>query len=394
MRKIGFIIFLAALAALAPFSTDIYLSSMPLIMHAFSTSIPEMQLTLSLFFIGYAFAQLFWGPISDRYGRKPVLFIGVIIFLLSSLGCALSHSIGQLIALRILQAIGACSGIVMVMSIVKDTFPEPKEMSKVLSIAMGVMILAPMVAPILGGYLLVSINWQANFYFLFGFGVLVLIGTCFISESYPQKVRRPLALSQLFGAYLTQAKKPAFLYAALAAATSFSTMFAFISASPFVYIKIYHVQPENFGYYFAINATSLLLGTFSVSWLKRKLSDIQIAYLGGAFSLLGAFIMFVMLFLFAGSIWSVVIPACIATYGVGMLFSETVAHALKYVVAYTGLASSVLGTIRFSMAAVVSYCIGLMIHESAVPLAITMFVLSGLTLIFMSLHFKVSKKEI
>ena len=236
-KKTIMVIYLAALAAFPPFSTDIYLASMPIIQQNFHVSGLLVQWTLSLFFIGFAVAQLFWGPLSDQLGRKPVIFIGLIIYFVASIMCAWSHTIYFLIIARLIQAIGACSGVVMALAIVKDNFSERRQMSKILSIILSVMVIAPMIAPILGSFLLVHINWQANFYFLASYALLLIIATVFFAESYLPKQRKVLVMNKLLEAYRQQICHLPFLLVTFATATNFSVMFAFIAASPFVYIK-------------------------------------------------------------------------------------------------------------------------------------------------------------
>jgi len=389
-KKLPFmVIYLAALAAFPPFSTDIYLASMPTIQQFFQTSAALVQWTLSLFFIGFALAQLLWGPLSDRIGRKKVIFLGVSIYFLASLLCAWSHNIYFLIVARLLQAIGACSGVVMAMAIVKDSFPEHTQMSKILSIMLGTMAIAPMVAPIIGSFLLVHINWQANFYFLAIYALLLLIASIFFAESHPAKMRKPLPMNQLLKAYGQQISCPTFLLATLATATNFSVMFAFIAASPLIYIKIYHLPAGLFGYFFVINASSLLLANFSLNRLRKHQFNTQkIISLAVAMVTLGAIVMFAVIYMGGSSIWNIALPAFLVTYGVGILYPELTACALQNIVAYTGIASSLLGTIRFILAGFISMLMGIAINTSALPLAIVMLILGGFTGLLMLFYFR------
>lgn len=281
-----FVFYLAALSAFAPFSTDIYLASMPTIQALFNTTTANVQLTLSLFFVTFALVQLGWGPLSDRVGRRPVIFMAVSIFVLASLWCANSQTISSLISARILQAIGACCGMVLALSIVKDRFQQQDEMARALSRVMSVLVVAPMVAPIIGSYLLAHFGWTSNFYFLAIYGTLLIIGACFIPESHPKVARTPLPLRALLHAYRDQwACKPFFL-ATLAVSTNFSGLFAFISSSPFVYIKLYNLPARWFGYLFAFNAVALIIGNLSLPRLKTALKPAMVVAGAVAISLL------------------------------------------------------------------------------------------------------------
>ena len=385
------IIYLAAMAASPPFSTDVYLASMPNIAHVFHTSSTHVQLTLSLFFIGFALAQLFWGPLSDRIGRKPVVFWGLLIYFIASLLCAWSTNITFLILARILQAVGACSGVVVAMAIVKDSFPEHVTMSKVLSIMLSVMMIAPMIAPVIGSFLLMHFNWRANFYFLAIYAFLLILAAFFFHESYPVDIRKPLPINSLLQAYVEQIKCRRFLLATFAVSTNFSVMFAFIASSPFIYINLYHLSPGLFGYFFAFNASALIFGNISLSQLKKcQFTTQKIIIFAVIISILGALSMLLAIILGINSIWEVTIPAFIATYGAGILYAELTTCVLQNVVAYTGIASSLLGVHRFVLAGFISLLMGLIIHGTAWPLGVVMLILSCLTGISMWRYFSAS----
>ena len=388
LKHMIFITYLAALAALAPFSTDAYLASMPVIQKLFATTAARVQLTLSLFFICYALAQLFWGPLSDRIGRKPVLYIGLPAYILGSLMSGLSHSIDMLIVARVTQGFGACSGIVIAIAIVKDTFTDPKEMSRILSGMMSVLIIAPMIAPVVGTALLVHFGWRSTFYFLATLGGLLLVGLLGLSESYPKQARKPLPLNRLCHAYNEQIRHWPFFLATLAIATNFSIMFAFISSSSFVYIKIYHLPQHLFGYFFALNASSLLLGTITLRVLKRYLSDKAIVFGSASLSFVSAAVMLCALYLLPGQIWALVVPCYFVTYGVGILFPELTQQALMHVLDYTGLASSLIGSVRFVLAAGVAFLMGLIVHDNPLPLPLMMLLLSGATIVSMCYYYR------
>lgn len=390
-KKALLIIYLAALAAFGPFSIDIYLASMPTIQYQFHTTIDQVQLTLTLFFISFAITQLLWGPLSDRIGRKFVVLIGLSIFLLSSIWCAASYSIFELIIARTIQAAGACAGVIMSLAIVKDRFPKLEELSKILSAMTSVAILAPMIAPIIGSYLLHHIGWRANFYFLAIYGSILILATFFIKESHSKANRKPLPVRKLYRAYVEQLKSMPFLLSVLSVSTNFSVLFSFISSSSFIYIKIYHLPAYLFGYLFALNAAALSCGSFTLSRIKNKFSDKHIIFSAIILSAIGAFTMIATISLFPNSIWCVIAPSFMVTFGIGMLYPELTSQALKHVVAYTGLASSLLGTCRFTLAAIIGSIMAALIANSAMPLAIMMTLLNTVTAVLIVLYFKSRK---
>lgn len=386
-HRIIFIIFLSTIAAFAPFSTDIYLASMPIIQKEMHASVAQVQLTLSLFFIGFALAQLFWGPLSDRIGRKKTILIGVIVYIIGSLSCALSQNIFMLIFARLVQSIGACVGIVMALAIIRDCFSETGNMSKMIAITMATAMAAPMVAPVLGSYLLVHFGWQANFYVLFGYGIFLLISTLFFAETYPENKRKPLPLNKLLLAYGQQLVHKPFLLTALASSTNFCMLFSFISSSSFVYINIYDLNPEYFGYFFGGNAIMLVLGNLMSNKFKKTLSKNKLIFVFLFIALIGAILMFLAVYLAPESIWSVVLPFFLVTYCIGVLYPELMSYPLEHVVAYTGIASSLVGTMRFTSASITAFFVGFIITVSALPLAVVIIILNIFTMVMMKIYF-------
>lgn len=386
-HRIIFIIFLSTIAAFAPFSTDIYLASMPIIQKEMHASVAQVQLTLSLFFIGFALAQLFWGPLSDRIGRKKTILTGVVIYIIGSLSCALSQNISMLIFARLVQAIGACVGIVMALAIIRDCFAETGNMSKMIAITMATAMAAPMIAPVLGSYLLVHFGWQANFYVLFGYGIFLLISTLFFVETYPEDKRKPLPLNQLLQAYAQQLFHKPYLLSALAASTNFCMLFAFISSASFVYINLYDLKPEYFGYFFGGNAIMLVLGNLMCNRFKKILSKNKLIFIFLFLALVGALLMFLAVYMAPENIWSVVLPFFLVTYAIGILYPELMSYPLENVVAYTGIASSLVGTMRFASASIIGFLVGFVISDSALPLAVVIIVLNILTMVLMKIYF-------
>jgi MFS transporter, DHA1 family, multidrug resistance protein len=381
-----FIVYLAALAAFAPFSTDIYLASMPIIQKIFHTTTERVQLTLTLFFLGYAIAQLFWGPLSDRIGRKPVIFIGLLTYLVGTILCAISTNITMLIFGRIIQSVGACSGIVMSTAIIKDHY-EGQDISRIFAKMISVLLIAPMIAPIIGSYLLVHFNWQSNFYFLMAYCLLLVITSLYFKESYPKDIRTALPLSKLCDAYKRQICFIPFLLSVLALALVFTTMFAFVSTASYIYLNIYQLPTELFGWFFAINAVALALGGILLKYVQRLLGEQQLVFIAIGISIFGAVSMLWALHYCPNTVLSVVIPTFIATFGVGLGYPLLMGFALNNVLEYAGLASSLAGSMRFVIASIVGTIVAYDVTNTAVPLALSMLTLSLLAVLSVHLYF-------
>ena len=386
--KKAFLVYLAALAAFAPFSIDIYLASMPSIQKQMNATITQVQLTLSLFFIGFAAAQLFWGPLSDRIGRKKTVFIGVSVYVLGSLCCAFSHNIDMLIVSRLIQAIGACVGIVMALAIARDSFAEAQQRSKTIALLMAIAMLAPMIAPVVGSFLLVRFNWQANFYFLVAYGVALLLSTIFLEETYPKLKRKPLPLNKLLRAYAEQLRHVPFISSALASCTNFCVLFAFISSASFIYINIYELSPEWFGYLFSLNAVIFIVGNVLSPKLCSTFSEPKLLFaaLGAVF--IGVLVMLIALMNFKTTVFAMVLPLMLVSFGVSLLHPKLVGYSIEHVVNYVGITSALAGAVRFMLAAVTGLLMGVLITHSAIPLALVMLVLNVLTVIFLRIYFK------
>lgn len=344
----GFLIFvLGVLTAFGPLSIDMYLPSLPLIGAAFHTSAARVQLTLATFMFGMGVGQLLYGPLSDRYGRRPPLLAGVLLYCLSSLGCALAPSIELLIGLRFLQALGGAAGPVIARAVVRDLF-SGLEIARVLSIMTLVMGAAPILAPVLGGAVLAAAGWRAIFFVLTGLGALAL-ALAFLNV--PRMQLQP-STARLHQSVLLLLRDRRFVTSALAGSFAQVTLFAYISSAPFVFMTLLHVDAHGFALLFGMNATGFIAATQCNRLLLRRFSIAGIA-LGAALWLCAAhaLLLCVVHFWFGSTLpFAAALFTCVI--GLGLVFPNVTALALERHAQNAGLASSLLGALQFGSGAV------------------------------------------
>lgn len=254
----GWLALLSIFTAVGPLSMDMYLPSFPAAEQALGAPAGSMELTLASCFIGLALGMLFYGPVSDRFGRKPPLYVGFALYTLASIGCALSDSLVALCAWRFVQGVGSCAGIMLPGAIVRDRLPA-RESARALSRLMLVMGLAPILAPLVGGWILELLGWRAIFRLLALFGGFCLLALVFgLSESHDTAHEPPLRLKSVAGNYARLLADRSFLGFALGGGLIWAGMFAYIAGSPFVLIQLHGIEPQQYGWFFGINAFGLI----------------------------------------------------------------------------------------------------------------------------------------
>lgn len=258
-----FILILSGLMAFASLSTDIYLPAMPVMAAELQG---DAELTLTGFLIGFAVAQLIWGPIGDRLGRRTPLFIGMVLFIIGSVGCALSVSIDQIIFWRVFQALGACTGPMLARAMVRDLFARTRA-AQMLSTLTIVMAIAPIIGPLLGGQLIRVTSWHAIFWLLAGIGLLMLLALRWLPETLPPERRQQGSPLKAFHHYGQLLRNRIFIRYTLSLTCYYVAAYAFITGSPDVYIRYFGVEPQHYGWLFAVN----ILGLMTMSLVNRRL---------------------------------------------------------------------------------------------------------------------------
>ncbi|QJW90917.1 multidrug effflux MFS transporter [Spirosoma taeanense] len=362
------ILILGTLSTISPFSIDMYLPGFPAIAQSLHTTIAQVQLSLTAYLIGISVGQLLYGPLLDRYGRKLPLYAGLVIYLLASIGCATTTSIETLILMRLLQALGGCVGLVAAQALVRDIFPV-NEIAQVFSLLTLVVAVSPMIAPTIGGYATVAFGWHSIFLILAGITALILVSIYFLlpdgKAPDPSLSLRPKAV---LGSFWMVLKQPQFLTYALVGGIATSAPFAYISGSPDVFMNIYKVSEQEYGWIFAFLAIAIIAPTQLNRILLKRFTSEQIIQTVLIYqSLVGV--------LLVGGTWA----GWYGQYGlIGMLFlflagqgltgPNASALSLAPFVRHAGSAAALMGSFRMGFGALVSATVSLLHNNTAVPM--------------------------
>lgn len=363
------VLILGALSAFGPLAIDFYLPAFPAMAQAFATDEKHVQTTLAAYFLGLSIGQLAYGPVADRFGRRKPLLFGVTLFILASLACAYAPNLDTLVLARFVQALGGCAGMVLSRAIVSDKC-DPVASAKVFSQLMLVMGLAPILAPMLGGVLVNLAGWQSIFLVLSLFSAACLLAVSLgLPESLPADMPRQ-PLSGALRQYLRLLNDRVFLGHALTGGIAIAGMFAYIAGSPFVFIKLYGVPAEHYGWLFGTNAAGFIL----VAQVNARL----LAKRGPAFLLVRA----VWMYLAAGllllgvaalrpsQLWPLLVPLFVCIASLGCIIPNASACAMSGQGARAGSASALMGCLQFSVAAGAAALVGLLHDGSAVPMTL------------------------
>lgn len=357
---------LVLMVAIGPISTDLYLPALPGIQAAFGADIATTQLTLSVYLVAFALSQLIYGPLSDRFGRRSVVIAGLALYVTASLVCVLAPTMEVLIAARLVQAVGGCSGQVIARAIVRDVHGADGA-GRVLARIAAAMGVAPLLGPILGGYLSDAFGWQACFIALSLAGGLAMLGGLLLLQETNQN-RDPGAThpGQIMRNLVGFFGDPRYLGFALAAGGSYSGLFSFISGSSFVFIDMLGVPVSVFGYCFAAAVAGFIIGArIAGRWIGGPAA----VGLGAAMNLLFGLAMLVPLMLDYQSVATVLIPMVLYMVGMGLVLPHAQAGAIGPYPKKAGAASALFGALQNSMAAGVGVLVGHGLTASPLPMA-------------------------
>jgi len=368
--RLGLILLLGALTAFTPLSIDMYLPAFPFLEADFAVSAGAVQWTLSVFFLGLTVGQPIYGPVSDRYGRRGPLLLGIGLYLIGSIAAALTDSVAGLTGARFLQAFGGCAGVVVARAVVADRFDE-RTSAKVFSMLMLVMGIAPILAPMAGAQLLVLGGWRAIFWGLALFGLLCLAAVALgLRETLPPERRASGGITHALLAYMRLLRNRRFIAFALTGSFAMAGLFAYITGSPLVFMQIHGVSPQVYGLLFGLNALGIIAGSQINVRLLRRWTGREILAVAVFVEIFAGVALVAVAATGFGGLAGLMVPLFVYITGLGFITGNTVAAAMAEVSAGRGAASALIGVLQFGLAALVSFVLGAIQDATALPMAL------------------------
>lgn len=376
MSKSRIFILLALLSAFPPLATDMYLPAIPHLQKIWNQPLTVINMTLVMFFISYCFSLLIYGPLSDRFGRRKPLLVGITIFIISSVLCALANNVTTLIVARILQAAGAASAAALALAITKDIYTAT-ERARILAWMGVTMALAPAVSPMIGSWIMIWCSWRWIFIAQATIAIISWVGVLMMQET----LKEPSSLSATDTAkiYITLLKNKRYLCYALIVSLVALPHFSFIAGSADIYITKLGLTEQRFGFFYAVNAAAYMSGSLLCTRLLKRYGLIQVMTLGCAGIAMGGFLM---LMRFSIGPWSLALPMALVTFSLGIGRPPSNNLVLEQVYQYAGAASSLLVFLFFLVGAFAMWIISLNWPDKIVTIGIIASTIGTTTLIF------------
>jgi DHA1 family bicyclomycin/chloramphenicol resistance-like MFS transporter len=376
---------LALLTALGPLAMDLYLPSLPAIATALAAPLAHVQLTISSYLIGFAGGQIIYGPLSDRYGRKPVLKVALAIFCVGTLATFAAPTIDALIAARAVQGAGAAGALVLVRAIVRDLYEGPRA-GRELSLMGSIMGVAPIVAPVVGGVTQTALGWRFGFLLIFVAGIAAIVAVWrLLPETGRSEEARGLSMSALLRSYVAIMGNRSFLAHLAIATTTYAGLFAYISGSPFVLQGLYGLSPLGFGLFYGVTSFGFIIGTLIASHLVIRRGFDGTIGLGAVALAVGGLLLTLSTAMAPGMAVAVAAPMMVYCAGIGLALPLSLAGALQPFPDRAGAASSLVGSVQQVVGASVGAVVGHALGATAWPMVIGIAATGFLTLLVWAL---------
>lgn len=373
-QRLTYVLMLGALVALGPFTIDLYLPAFPSVAADLATSDAAVQLTLTATTIGFGLGQLIVGPLSDAMGRRRPLLIATSVHVVASIGVAMAPTVEWVMAGRVLQGMGAAGGSVVAMAVVRDLFGGQR-LIRMLSRLALVMGFAPVFAPVIGSQLLRLVEWRGVFVFLAAYGLLVTVIAGFILvETLPPERRGRFSGAMVVRRYRRLVKDPAFLGIAVVGAATFTTLFAYLSASSFILQELYDLSAQQFGFIFGTNSIGLVAGTQISARLMRRVAP-RVVTAGGLAVMTGGALGLLISSLLNTGLLGVIIPLFFVIAPAGLVMPTVQVMALADHATEAGTAASLIGAANMGVAGAVSPLVGV---GGNTPIAMAIVMLGAL----------------
>jgi DHA1 family bicyclomycin/chloramphenicol resistance-like MFS transporter len=369
----AFRVLLGAQSMVSSLAVDMSLPALPAITAAYGTTAAHAQLTIGLYLLGYASGQLFYGPLSDRFGRRPMLVIGMAVYTISGFLCAFAPTITTMVALRLLQGFGGAVGVVVTRAAARDHFGG-RELAQMMSSITAVQAFGPLIAPVLGGILASHFDWHIIFLVQGCFAAIMLVSTwAGFAESIKQRDLHAIRPARLLANYLTFFSNPRCIGFTLISACVFSGLFIVLSASPFVLIDVYGLSSQAYGFFFGGSVLGYMVGSFGNRRLLRQgVGSEQLLRAGLVILIVAAAAMLLFASRGWGGVAGVMGPYVVYCFAISLVQSNAVAAAMEPVPHMAGTGASLMGAIQMASAAVGGFVVDLFFDGTGTPMGIGM----------------------
>jgi MFS transporter, DHA1 family, multidrug resistance protein len=361
------LLILSTLLGFASISTDLYLPALPSMAVALHSDPGTMALTISGYLVGFSLGQLLWGPIGDRYGRRLPVAIGLALFVIGSAACALSTSAWQIIGWRVVQAVGACAGVVLARAMVRDMYRGDRA-AQMLSTLMAVMAIAPLLGPALGGQILRLASWRAIFWTLLAVGLATLVALVALPETLPPERRNRDSLWRALSGYWLLLRRPGVIGFAGAGGFFYGGIYAYIAGTPFAYISYYHLPAQLYGVLFGSNVAGIMVTNLVNARLVLRLGSVRLLRVGTAGAALAAILLAIDAKKGWGGLMGLAVPLFLYISCFGFIVANSISGALATCPERAGAGSALVGSIHYGIGIIGSAMVGAFADGTSWPM--------------------------